>query len=58
MEEQWTQISFTLLPPHEAMLIGYECVVPDEEQDWYTFSLHCLIITFRYEWGFGDSPYK
>lgn len=56
--EEWTQISFTFLMPHEAMLVGYEWITPNEEQDWYTFSLHCFLITFRYEWGYDENPYK
>ncbi len=56
--EDWTQISFSLLAPHEAMLIGYEMIAPNEDQYWYTFALHLFFITLRYEWGYGDSPYQ
>ena len=56
--EDWTQISFSIIMPHQAMLIGYEMVEPNEEQHWFTFSLHCFFITLRYEWGSEDNPYQ
>lgn len=56
--EDWTQISFSIFMPHQAMLIGYEMVEPNEEQHWFTFSLHCFFITLRYEWGYEDNPYQ
>ena len=58
MEQEWTQISISFFWPHEAMLIGYEMIVPNEEQYWYSFALHVFFITFRYEWGYGDRPYE
>ena len=56
--DEWTQISFSFMLPHDAFLIGYEMIMPNEKNEWYCFQLHCFFITIRYEWGHGNTPYE
>lgn len=47
----------TLRWPHEGVVLGYEVFYPTENESYYTFRVHLLLISIAYEWGEDYNPY-
>ncbi len=57
MEKNWYLFSFTFRWPHEGVLVGYELLTPSEEANYNTVRIHIFLISFNYDFGYGDPPY-
>lgn len=47
----WYEISITFRWPHEGIMIGYEIITPDEEDDFTTVRLHLTFFTLSFDFG-------
>lgn len=47
----WYQISITFRWPHQGIILGYEVMTPDEEDDYTTIRIHLTLISLSIDYA-------
>lgn len=48
---EWFGIGLNFRWPHEGIMIGYEYIAPDEEDNYHSIRIHLTLVTLLFDFG-------